>query len=175
MHTLRADPVNTAVSQTALGQPLADVTVWQAGALVLALIVGIGWLARKVWPVVVKVKDFLDDWNGEPARPGAPARPGIGARLDHQRDHLQALEDALDYLQAQMKTNGGSTLRDAIDRIDAGQRSQVRTLEEHIEISQADREDLRRMVTALQAERADVHSAVDALTTETAEHHEPEE
>ena len=167
--------MNTAVSQTALGQPLADVTVWQVLAALAAVTVAGGWLVRKVWPVIVKVKDFLDDWNGEPGRPGHPARPGIGARLDHQRDHLDQLQQTLDGLQSQMQTNGGSTLRDAVDRIEQGQRDQVATLEEHIELSQADREDLRRAVEALQAERRDVHTAVDALATETTEHHDPEE
>jgi hypothetical protein len=28
-----------------------------------------------------RVQDFLDDWNGETARPGVPARPGFPARL----------------------------------------------------------------------------------------------
>lgn len=60
-----------------------------------------------VLPIVrawVKVERVIDAWNGEPARDGLPARPGIV-------DRVIAIE-------AQVKNNGGSSMKDAVDRIE---------------------------------------------------------
>jgi hypothetical protein len=46
------------------------------GALAL-LWKGGTWLMR----IIRRIQDFLDDWNGEPARPGVPARPGFPDRI----------------------------------------------------------------------------------------------
>lgn len=51
-----------------------------------------------------KLRDFLDDWGGEPERPGVPGRLGVMSRLDR--------------IEAQLRPNGGSTLRDAVTRIE---------------------------------------------------------
>ena len=154
-------------------------TVWHK-------ILGPAW--RKTRSVYASVDAFLDDWNGEPAqparpgRPAVPARPGVLARLDHQRNTLATHSDHIEQIRHQVLPNGGSSIRDAVARIERNQSAQVAahdslaaTLAEHIEISQADREDLRHIVEQLQAERADMHAAVDALSTETTEHHDPEQ
>lgn len=137
-----------------LEQPVSDITVWQAIAVIVAVVAFIGWLVKRAWPVVAAVKDFLDDWKGEHARPGQPARPGVP-------DTLQALKVQVATLQHEVRPNGGSSLRDAIDRVEKGQYAQVKTLREHIEESTADRQAL--------------HEAINALTTETDEHHNGEE
>ena len=70
------------------------------------------WKAGKlVGPTVRKVLDFLDDWNGEPARPGVPQRLGVMARLDEMHHELHP--------------NSGSSLADAVNRTE-------RALNEHI-------------------------------------------
>lgn len=56
------------------------------------------WLP--IWHLFRGTQEFLQDWNGEPERPGFKARPGAMARL------------------AQLEANSGSTMRDAVDRIE---------------------------------------------------------
>lgn len=51
------------------------------------------------------VNDFFRDWSGEPARPGRDAVPGVMERLNQ--------------IDGTLKNNGGSSLRDAVDRIEA--------------------------------------------------------
>lgn len=69
-----------------------------------------------VMPVIrfiVKLLQFLDDWAGEPERPGiAPARPGVLQRL-------LGVEADVKILKQQMTANGGSSLADKVDRIEA--------------------------------------------------------
>ena len=50
-----------------------------------------------------KLADFLEDWNGEPARPGRPARLGVPERLAR--------------IEAQLWPNGGSSLHDKVNQI----------------------------------------------------------
>lgn len=60
-----------------------------------------------VLPIVrawVKVERLVDAWAGEPERDGLPGRPGIV-------DRIIAIE-------AQVKHNGGASMKDAIDRIE---------------------------------------------------------
>lgn len=77
---------------------------------------------RFVVRLLKKTADFLDDWQGEVARPGYQARPGVLERISR-------LETAQLDLNAQMHTNGGLSLRDQTDRIE-------KTLNSHILASQ---------------------------------------
>jgi hypothetical protein len=52
-----------------------------------------------------QLREFLDDWRGEPARPGSAARPGVPERL-------AAIEQRTTEVEREVRTNGGSTLRD---------------------------------------------------------------
>lgn len=54
---------------------------------------------KRTWRLL---RDFLDDWNGEPDRPGVPGRRGVLERLER-----------LDY---QVHPNSGTSLRDQVDR-----------------------------------------------------------
>jgi len=80
-----------------------------AGGVCTALI-GIGafirWVARPVWKVVKAIVAFLEDWNGEPARPGREARPGAMERLAS--------------VERQVTPNGGNTktLADRVVRLE---------------------------------------------------------
>lgn len=53
-----------------------------------------------------RVQNFLDDWNGELARPGVPGRKGISERLET--------------IESELTTNHGSSLKDAVKRIETG-------------------------------------------------------
>jgi hypothetical protein len=57
------------------------------------------------WTRVVRpIQRIAEDWNGEPARPrdGVPERPGVMLRLSR--------------IEAEMHPNGGSSMRDAVNR-----------------------------------------------------------
>lgn len=47
---------------------------------------------------------FMVDWAGEPARPGRDATPGVMERLND--------------IDGALKNNGGSSIKDAVDRIE---------------------------------------------------------
>jgi hypothetical protein len=68
-------------------------------------------LARAASPVWKKFKTFTNswelfmrDWSGEEARPGHDREPGVMERLNN--------------LDGNFKNNGGSSLKDAVDRIE---------------------------------------------------------
>ena len=65
-----------------------SITIWQV--LVALAILGTLWgVARKALKLFKPVGAFLDDWNGEPQRPGVPARKGVMARLESIEEHLK--------------------------------------------------------------------------------------
>lgn len=74
-------------------------------ALVVMGVGALGFLVVKVWPVVRKFVHLIDDLTGEPDRPGVPGRPGVMDRLA-QVEH-------------ELKPNSGTTIKDAVNRIDS--------------------------------------------------------
>jgi len=82
--------------------------------LTLAAIIGaLGVLTRftlSMRKVVRSSTRFFDDWTGEEARPGRPRRAGIPERLS-------VLEAGQAEIREQLKPNGGTSLRDAIDDV----------------------------------------------------------
>jgi len=75
---------------------LAAAVVVAIGALVGAII--------KVSRFLGKAGDFFSDWNGEAARPGVPGHAGVMERI-------YGIEN-------QQTSNGGTSMRDAVDRVD---------------------------------------------------------
>ncbi|MEH0951005.1 MULTISPECIES: hypothetical protein [Micromonospora] len=75
-------------------------------ALTLAAVIG-----RPLRRLARQNDEFREDWYGVPARPGRAAVPGVPERL------------AL--IEKELKPNSGSTLRDAIGRVET-------RLEDHI-------------------------------------------
>lgn len=81
-----------------------------AGGVVVVggALVGSGrWVVRRVRGL----GEFLEDWRGVPARPGFPARPGVPARLE-------SIERRVAGIEKELHPNSGSTLRDAVTRIE---------------------------------------------------------
>lgn len=100
------------------GVPLVDAAViWSVAAVALAGLGTLVWrVARGVRRIANRIDDFADDWAGVPARPGVPERPGVMVRLDRIEERINAVGHEL-------QPNSGSTLRDAVDRVDARTRS----------------------------------------------------
>lgn len=74
--------------------------------IAVAVLIVLGYVWKKLHPVIRKVEQFSEDWFGEPARPGVAARPGVMERIAK--------------LNAELHPNGGSSLRDAVDRTEVG-------------------------------------------------------
>lgn len=86
---------------------IAGAIIVLGGAIVVLAKAGT-WVGR----IVGRMQVFLDDWAGEPARPGTLRRPGVPERLGVIETRLQTLEK-------EMRPNAGSTLRDAVDRMES--------------------------------------------------------
>lgn len=95
-------------------------------AIGVSLTVIIGGLtgAWRKWagPFLRKIGYFLDDWNGEPARPGFEGRPSVPVRLE-------AIETEQKRVSHEVQTNSGSSLKDAVKRIEAEQRGHTAQIE----------------------------------------------
>lgn len=105
---------------------------------VIGLIVGlIVWLVKVAWPFVRKLSHFVDDVAGSPERPGVPKRLGLMERV------------AL--IEHEVKTNHGSSLKDAVKRIEVTSKETSVKLGEHIQISKE--KDAEQDQTAERVER----------------------
>lgn len=112
---------------------------------VIGLFIGlVVWLVVKVWPFIRKVSHFVDDVAGAPARPGVDKRLGLMERV------------AL--IEHEVKTNHGSSLKDAVKRIEATSTDTSVKLDQHIRISKdkdAEQEETARKVSQLAARWAE--------------------
>lgn len=101
------------MSESTTGVVAVDVLViWSVAAAAVAAALGLLWrMTRGVRRIVLRVDEFVDDWNGVPPRPGVSGRPGVMARLD-------GIEERLGRVEHELHPNSGSSLRDAVDRVD---------------------------------------------------------
>ena len=86
----------------------AGVVVSVAGASVV--------FGRPLRKLVRDNAEFREDWYGQPARPGRDPEPGVMERLRK--------------IEKELHPNGGSTMRDAINRLDA-------RIEDHLKTHQS--------------------------------------
>ena len=95
---------------------LITVAPW-LGATLVALFFGI-----KVWkalaPMLREIRNFLDDWKGEPDRPGVKGRPGVMSRLGS--------------IEHELHPNSGLSMRDAINRTEEQGRAMGEKLDTHL-------------------------------------------
>lgn len=100
-----------------------------AGAFLLGWgVTTVAWsfkYGRKLGPLIKFLGEFRGDWLGIADRPGFPGHPGMAERMyrteerqAHQDERLQHLVAAMAVVQRELLTNGGSSLRDAIVRIE---------------------------------------------------------
>ncbi|MDH6189106.1 hypothetical protein M2168_002138 [Streptomyces sp. CZ24] len=94
----------------ATGVPALDaLLVWGGAATVLAGFATVLWRGvRGTIRLAGRVEDFMDDWSGEPERPGVPGRPGVMERVS-------AIEERLQRVEHELYPNSGGSLRDAVD------------------------------------------------------------
>ncbi|MGW6391240.1 hypothetical protein ACWFR1_12225 [Streptomyces sp. NPDC055103] len=92
------------------GIPALDTAlVWGGVVSVLAGLLAVGWRGlRALLHLGRKFNNFMDDWAGEPERPGVPARPGVMERMSGMEERLTRFEHEL-------YPNSGGSLRDAVD------------------------------------------------------------
>ncbi|MEU9576332.1 hypothetical protein [Streptomyces chilikensis] len=87
------------------------VLLWAAGISAVAGAGTVLWRGvRATRRLSRRVNEFMDDWQGEPERPGVPARPGVMERM-------ASMEDRLSRVEHELHPNSGASLRDAIDRV----------------------------------------------------------
>lgn len=76
--------------------------IWAAAISAILGLLTLIW--RGVRRILQAVEDFTEDWNGTPARPGVPGRAGVMERLDK--------------IEHELYPNSGSSLRDAVNRVE---------------------------------------------------------
>lgn len=86
-----------------------DLLMWSGVVIAVGGALGVIW--KLVKPLVVKTQHLLDslsrftvDWFGEESAPGRDKVPGVMERLNN--------------IDGELKHNGGSTMKDAIKRIE---------------------------------------------------------
>lgn len=119
---------------------------------IVGLLAAIGaiWASIKwVRPALRAITNFLDDWNGEPERPGVPGRAGVLEQIADLRTDVDlakalardAAESSADAA-FHSKPNHGSSSYDALMK-------QVRATGEAISESQQDRQGLHAHMSEL--------------------------
>ena len=88
-----------------------DQTILYWAAAVVAVGSALVMLWKLVKPICDRVHKFMDawdaflrDWAGEPASPGRSAVPGVMERLNR--------------IDGELKRNGGSSMKDALNRVE---------------------------------------------------------
>lgn len=108
------------------------------GGIVFAIAIVL-WAWKNLRPPTKGIEHFLEDWNGEPARPGVPPRLGMMQRVANIETSqstaagLQAKTDLwfekygpiIDKLDHEMHPNSGSSMADAVNRTEASLKAHI--------------------------------------------------
>lgn len=99
------------------GIPAVDtVLVWGGAVSLGAAVLTLAWRGvRGMVRVGRRMDDLLDDWRGEPSRPGVPARPGVMERMSGLEGRMGGVEEDLRRIRHELYPNSGGSLRDAVD------------------------------------------------------------
>ncbi|CAM5609277.1 hypothetical protein GCM10010329_17460 [Streptomyces spiroverticillatus] len=93
--------------------------IWCAALVAVTGAVTVVWRAtRAARRLARRVDEFVDDWQGTEARPGVPGRPGVMARLVDIEQQIAGTAEQLAAVEHELHPNSGSSLRDAVDRVD---------------------------------------------------------
>ena len=88
----------------------SQVLYWAAAVITVSGALTILWklikpLCDRIHNVMDTWEKFMRDWAGEPAAPGRSAVPGVMERLNR--------------IDGELKRNGGSSMKDALNRVEA--------------------------------------------------------
>jgi hypothetical protein len=86
-----------------------NILIMIAATITAITVIAVG--LRKASLLVKKFIHFLDDYFGEEARPGFDGRPGM-------QERMRNIEEELKCVAYEMKPNSGSSIKDAIGRIE---------------------------------------------------------
>lgn len=142
-----------------------------AGVGLLTLIVAIAYLLRKLWPVIHGFTNLMDDWRGEPARPGVPARTGV-------MENVSLLRAEVEVVRNQVQNSHRTNFRDDLDNVEYKVDEVYKQigslnskLDEHISIT-AERRETAAEVTTLVKEQVPYIAVIkDKLEDLTGDHH----
>jgi hypothetical protein len=102
---------------------MVDQTILTWAAAVLAVGGALAMIWKLVFPILNRIKKMMDsldmfikDWAGEDARPGHSRIPGVMERLQK--------------IESELRHNGGSSIKDAVKRIETTQSKILDRLEE---------------------------------------------
>jgi hypothetical protein len=120
--TQKASVAEIEFEESEAGSMLAqDLLMWSS--VVIAVGGAVGVLYKVISPLVRKTKHLLDslsrftvDWFGEEEAPGRDKVPGVMERLNN--------------IDGELKHNGGSTMKDALKRVEQTQKKILERLDE---------------------------------------------
>jgi hypothetical protein len=69
------------------------------------------WFGKGVRALHKRLSDLFDDWSGRPGRPGVEPVPGV-------MESLSGLKSEIAVIKSETLHNGGTSLKDAITRIE---------------------------------------------------------
>lgn len=106
-------------------------TVLYIAALAGAATTIYGFL-KWVLPAIRKVSRVIDEIVGEPAEFGREAKPGIVQKLDTLTTKTDTLQLSVARIEHEVFPNSSLSLRDAVNRTEAGQKRTEKKLDDHI-------------------------------------------
>lgn len=117
--------MTTASDTTGIGA-VDSLVVWSITAVTIAAGLALVWRAgRALLRLVRRLDDIADDWKGTQGRPGVPGRLGLLERVTAIEERTGCMADCLDgidrrvqRIEGEVLSNGGASMRDAVDRTD---------------------------------------------------------
>jgi hypothetical protein len=91
---------------------MTDMNPLQWIVLIGAAASALAYMTNKVAKLFKTWFKFIDDWYG------TEEKPGITQRLNDGQEHFEKIDSELAIIKAELFNNGGSSLRDSIDRIE---------------------------------------------------------
>lgn len=144
---IAADSMDKAPAATAL-------LLWAAG---VCTAIGVLWKFLHVGEILTGTRNFLKDYNGEPARPGVEPRPGLPERLASIERHTHEVKGAMPAMVVALEelkkwaTENGSKIDKVDDRVTALDQRMTDHRRRNDQTAEVLRSDLERRASELAA------------------------